>query len=407
MAMCAAACLAAPAWGAGAQSAAAQNPAPRSLRGVVFADSNHNGRPDAGEPGIAGVVVSDGRDAVASGPDGRYSLALAADAELAFVSLPDGWKPAGRFWLPLDGAAGETTADFALVRRPETGELTFLHASDTHLSEKSLPRMRLLRALVEKIRPDFVLLTGDLVRDALRVGEAEARGYYELVVAELAQFPVPVFTVPGNHELFGIERQSSLVSRENPLYGRKMYRHYLGPEYYSFDWGGIHFLGLDSVDNDDLWYYGHLDATQLAWVERDLAFVKPNTPLVTFNHIPFATSIDVLNGYTDEPPAPTLIRIAGHPQYRHVVSNFTELLAKLNGHRLDIALAGHMHVSESLALDTTAGRIRFHQTAAVVGPSDAGGMQGVSGVTLYRAKNGHVDDGTFLPLDPSPPPSGN
>jgi len=58
-----------------------------------------------------------------------------------------------------------------------------------------------------------------------------------------------------------------------------------------------------------------------------------------------------------------------------------------------------MHTSESLTLDTTAGRIRFHQAAAVVGPSEAAGLKLVSGVTLYRVKNGRVDDGTFIPLD--------
>ena len=52
--------------------------------------------------------------------------------------------------------------------------------------------------------------------------------------------------------------------------GKRMYRHYLGPNYYSFTWGGVRFVGLDTADVDDLWYYGHLDPDQLAWLERDL-----------------------------------------------------------------------------------------------------------------------------------------
>jgi hypothetical protein len=44
--------------------------------------------------------------------------------------------------------------------------------------------------------------------------------------------------------------------------------------------------------------------------------------------------------------------------------------------------------------------VRFHQAAAVVGPSEAAGLKLVSGVTVYRVKEGRVDDGTFLPLDP-------
>ena len=61
-----------------------------------------------------------------------------------------------------------------------------------------------MREKVKALRPDFVLITGDLVRDALRVPEAEARGYYEMFVAERVLFEVPGFTVPGNHEIFGI-----------------------------------------------------------------------------------------------------------------------------------------------------------------------------------------------------------
>jgi 3',5'-cyclic AMP phosphodiesterase CpdA len=104
-------------------------------------------------------------------------------------------------------------------------ELTFIHASDTHISAASLPRTQRLRALVDSIGAGLLLISGDLVRDALRVPEAEAVGYYELFVKERNAFRTPVFTVPGNHEVFGIERDTSHVPVTHPLYGRAMYRH--------------------------------------------------------------------------------------------------------------------------------------------------------------------------------------
>jgi hypothetical protein len=91
------------------------------------------------------------------------------------------------------------------------------------------------------------------------------------------------------------------------------------------------------------------------------------------------------------------------PEYAGAPAAGGDLLERLGGHRLEIALGGHLHASESLALDTTAGRVRFHQAAAVVGPSDAPGLQFVSGATLYSARDGHVDDGVFLPLDSAGP----
>ncbi|MGH9815308.1 MAG: metallophosphoesterase [Candidatus Acidiferrales bacterium] len=386
-------------------AAAATNGAPqqtkRRLRGSVYDDANGNGQRDEGEKGIARVSVSDQASVVLTGEDGNYQLEVAAVASVIFVSVPDGWSAPTGFWRAVDRATltGDPPVDFALRTRAKSTEFTFIHASDTHLSKESLPRIRRLREIVERERPAFVLITGDLVRDALRVSEAEARGYYEMFAAEIARFPMPVWTVPGNHEIFGIERQRSGVGKEHPLYGKQMYRHYLGPNYYSFTWGGVRFIGLDTADIADLWYYGHIDAAQMEWLKKDLAAVAPGAPVVTFNHIPLASATDGIYGYEDEEPAPTLIRVNGKMQYRHLVSNTEELLEVLRPFRLEIALGGHMHARESLAYPTASGVVRFHQASAVVGPAQLPGITVPSGVTLYRVRDGKIDDGTFILLD--------
>jgi 3',5'-cyclic AMP phosphodiesterase CpdA len=215
----------------------------------------------------------------------------------------------------------------------------------------------------------------------------------------MARFTAPVWSVPGNHENFGIERHLSKVSPEHPLYGKKMYRHFLGPNYYSFDRGGVHFVGLDTVDVDDLWYYGHVDETQLGWLEGDLAQVPPGKPVVTFNHIPFFSASETIRGYTEEPPAPTLIQVAGTTRFRHTVSNAAAVLAVLRGHPHPLALAGHIHAREKLELELAGTPTRFHQAAAVVGPSRGAGLEMRSGVVLYRLREGQIDDGRFIALD--------
>jgi hypothetical protein len=245
----------------------------------------------------------------------------------------------------------------------------------------------------------FVLVSGDLVRDALRVTEQEARGYYDLYAREVAQFSAPVWNVPGNHEIFGIERHLSLVSPTHPLYGKAMFRHLLGPDYFSFTYGGIHFVGLNTVDVDDLWYYGHVDGTQLKWLERDLSHVPPTTPVVTFNHIPFFSSAASLAGYTDDPPAPTLIKVNGQTVFRHTVSNAREVMAAVQGHPYPLALGGHIHFRETIGYGTEGRVTRFEQAAAVIGPSEDGGMTLSSGITLYRVRASEIDQGRFIPLD--------
>jgi 3',5'-cyclic AMP phosphodiesterase CpdA len=259
-------------------------------------------------------------------------------------------------------------------------------------------RTQRFRALADSLNPGFVIVTGDLVRDALRVGEAEATGYYELFRREAELFRQPLWTVPGNHEIFGVERARSLVSPTHPRYGRKMYHAYQGPDYYSFNFGGVHFVGLNTVDVDDQWYYGHVDSLQLAWLERDLAMVPPTMPVVTFNHIPFFSSFEALGGYSDRPPAPTLITVNGRTTFRHTVANAGAVLAVLRQRRHVLALGGHIHAGEQIAYEMDGLRTRFNQTPAIVGPGAGAGMRFPSGFTLYTVRNGVIDAGRFIPL---------
>ena len=350
-----------------AAAAIPQTQAPAPVAGVVFEDANRNGQRDAGERGLSGVAVSNQREVVRTAADGSYSLPRPAYG-IVFVSLPDGYATVGDFWRSVSPSSN-SPANFALTARASSGTFTFIHASDTHVSAQTLGRLQQLRVIAEKQRPDFVLVTGDLVRDALRVGEEEARGYYDLYTQEVPRFPMPVWSVPGNHEIFGIERHLSLVSPKHPLYGKGMYRQRLGPNYYSFTHGGVHFVGLDSVDIADLWYYGHVDDVQLAWLKADLSHVPADTPVVTFNHIPFATAIDGVGGYQDDGPAPTLIKVGGRTGFRHIVSNLSDVLAAIGSREWPLALGGHMHTRESISFGSAV-RTRFHQAAAVVGPTD-------------------------------------
>ncbi|MEQ1690488.1 MAG: hypothetical protein ABMA00_04335, partial [Gemmatimonas sp.] len=184
--------------------------------------------------------------------------------------------------------------------------------------------------------------------------------------------------------------------QSHPLYGRVMYRHYRGPDYYSFNAGGVHFVGLNTVDIDDTRYYGHVDSAQLVWLERDLALVSPRTPVVTFNHIPFYSSSETVRGYVESPPAPSLITVNGTSQYRHTVSNAAEVLARLKAHNYPLALAGHIHTRERLRFEGLA--TRFDQAAAVVAPTPGPGVMFTSGITVYRINSGRIDDGRFIPL---------
>ena len=368
-----------------------------NIRGTVYLDQNENGKREPSEPAVSGAVISNQSEVNVSNGKGEYSFTGSAEQRILFISIPDGHVPVGSFWHPLT-AETEQVVDFPLKKTTSVTEFEFIHASDTHIQEDSIKRTRKLREVVESSRPAFVLITGDLVHDALRVKEEEARKYYDLFQKETKDWPAPLFTVPGNHEIFGIERHLSLIDPKHPLYGKKMYQHYFGPNYYSFTYGGIHFVGLDSVDYDDLWYYGHIDAKQLDWLKKDIAATPADQPVVSFNHIPFATAAEFLSGFMDSGTAPTLITVNGKTTFRHVVSNAEEVLSLLRKRPFPLALGGHMHLREALEYETDGNKTRFHQAAAVLGPRSIAGFKTPSGITLYKVRNKVIDDGTFIPL---------
>ena len=376
-------------------SAALSSQATARVGGVVFDDRNANGARDPGEPGLSGIAVSNQQDVVISGADGAFSLP-SSGVGVVFVSVPSARRSIGAFWRPT--ANGPIT--FALAPQVAASTFSFMHASDPHVSQAGLPRLQRARAIAAERNPSFVLMSGDLVRDSIRVGEEEARGYYDIYVNEIRNWPMAVWNVPGNHENFGIERHLSLVSPAHPLYGKGMYRQRLGPNYYSFSYGAVHFVGLDSVDIDDLWYYGHIDQVQLAWLKADLAAVPPGTTIVTFNHIPFVSAMESVNGLRIDGAAPSTLTINGKPQYRHTVSNLADVLPLLKPFRWTHALGGHLHIRETIRFASSTST-RFYQAAAIVGPGE-GNVPAISGVTLYRVQDGAVDEGEFIPLDRQP-----
>ena len=74
--------------------------AAETAKGRVFNDHNHNGRLDAGEPGIAGVRVSDGEQIVLTDSEGAYELDVDAPVVIR-ITKPSGYAtPVNEHQLP-------------------------------------------------------------------------------------------------------------------------------------------------------------------------------------------------------------------------------------------------------------------------------------------------------------------
>jgi 3',5'-cyclic-AMP phosphodiesterase len=88
------------------------------------------------------------------------------------------------------------------------------------------------------------------------------------------------FFVPGEHDMLADNGQQFLER-----YGKGT----KGAGWYSFDYKGVHFIGLVNVVDLKAGGLGTLGAEQLEWLENDLSGKTSSTPIVVFAHIPLWT----------------------------------------------------------------------------------------------------------------------
>jgi 3',5'-cyclic AMP phosphodiesterase CpdA len=73
--------------------------------------------------------------------------------------------------------------------------MLLLHISDTHFGTEQLPVVEALRALAHELRPDVLVLSGDITQRARTAQFAAARAFCDsLAIAH-------VLTLPGNHDI--------------------------------------------------------------------------------------------------------------------------------------------------------------------------------------------------------------
>lgn len=288
-----------------------------NFSGRIFLDENRNGQFDQGEKGLAGIAVSDGHAVAQTGDDGRFSIDSVEAKPLLWYCRPSDHEPIGAYWCW--GDAGNEH-DFGLAASPQDREFTFMQFTDSHLGSpaRMLEFAEHLKSLPLSLA--FAVNTGDLVgnSDTLPVDKAVAQ--FDAYQAGIAPLSLPLFQVIGNHE----HAMSTNPDRDlnHEFYGKGLFRHRFGPTYYSFDWAGVRFYALDGTQmHKGLGYREALGDEQLAWLEEDLALLKPGTPIILFCHEPQA----------------------GIPGHSGGLRDQDRLAKLLKGHNLQAAFCGHLH----------------------------------------------------------------
>ncbi|MBW7991499.1 MAG: hypothetical protein FVQ84_16015, partial [Planctomycetes bacterium] len=99
--------------------------------------------------------------------------------------------------------------------------------TDVHIERGKLAASKFSRTIAEinSLKPAFVWDMGDM-----SLYPNSGKAYLDCV----KQFQMPLHACPGNHDI--------ALYDKNP---RKLFNDFFGPTYYSFDFGGVHFITLE------------------------------------------------------------------------------------------------------------------------------------------------------------------
>jgi 3',5'-cyclic AMP phosphodiesterase CpdA len=225
-------------------------------------------------------------------PTGRRGFLKGASALAAAASLPVSL---------VELAFGETAPPF-----------TFAYVSDSHIQHVAGTKFvrnwdrGLIRAVAETNlltpEPDFVMFGGDL-------GQLGRKEELDHGAEMLARLKKPLHCVMGEHDYY----------YDLGEYWSKLF----GPQHYSFEHKGVHFVVLNSVLTYDEWTHDRWPSAeermlqmagldnpngspfmvgekQRAWLAKDLEGVSKDTPLVVFSHSPIQKIYKGWNFWTED-----------------------------------------------------------------------------------------------------------
>jgi hypothetical protein len=296
------------------------------------------------DPGIAGVLVSNGREVVKTDAAGRYTLPI-QDESIIFVIKPTGYAvPLDEQMLPrfyyIHQPAGSPrslnlrfrgieptgplpdSVDFPLRKVDELQKFEVIVFTDPQPEsqvEVDFIRDDVVNGLIGA-KAAFGLTTGDIMFDDLSL--------YPRLNRIIGQIGLPWYNIGGNHDL-NYEAPSAKYSRET-------FKRTYGPNYYAFEYGGALFLMLDNIDylgfdatrpRGGGKFEGRIGQRQQAFIANVLKEFPEDKLVVTCMHIP-------LQNYLD--PKDTSTNTADR-------GDFLKLLA---GRPNTVSLSGHTHTTE-------------------------------------------------------------
>jgi 3',5'-cyclic-AMP phosphodiesterase len=249
------------------------------------------------------------------------------------------WVGTGVVWTATGGILSSRVLPAAAAELTG-GSFSFVQISDSHVGFKGQANPDAavtLQQVVGKINalptpPAFVIHTGDLTH-------GQKPGAFDTVAEILKGAKTDkVLYIPGEHDVF-VDGGKGFLGR----YAKG------GPGWQSFDYQGVHFVGLVNVLKYKGEHLGALGGEQIAWLKQDLAGLSNSTPVVVYAHVPLW---------------------AVFPAWGWVTEDAEQALALLTRFGSVTVLNGHIHQ----ALQKVEGNVTFHTAMSTAFPQPAPGV---------------------------------
>lgn len=251
------------------------------------------------------------------------------------------WAGTGLLWTVSGGVLSSRTLAHAATEEASTGGFNFVQISDSHIGFANPPNRDVtatLQLAIDKINalqpaPAFLLHTGDL-------SHGQKPGAFDTLAENLKSLKTSqVFYVPGEHDVFADGGKEYLAR-----YGKAT----MGNGWQSFDYKGVHFIGLVNVLNFKAGRLGSLGQEQLEWLEKNVEGLSGSTPIVVFAHVPLW---------------------AVYPQWGWVTEDGEQALSYLKQFGSVTVLNGHIHQ----IMQKVEGNVTFHTAMSTAFPQPAPG----------------------------------
>lgn len=138
---------------------------------------------------------------------------------------------------------------------------------------------------IEKRKPEFVLIAGDIINGSNYKRE------YEDVYEFFKSLQVPIYVVPGNHDslVLAVREKKTFIEQD----GIEFWKNYFGKRNFSFVYGKFYFIGIDTFHfskeerRSQLLSWGAISDEHLAWIEKEMKKAKKlKKEIIIFGHHP-------------------------------------------------------------------------------------------------------------------------